>query len=51
MASTNNKKKWLALGAIGAALILIPRRSSQKAHKPVPENYDPIEKAKSTDSE
>ncbi|AGP49604.1 MULTISPECIES: hypothetical protein [Psychrobacter] len=51
MASTNNKKKWLALSVVGIALVLIPRRSSQKAHKPVPENYDPIEKAKSTDSE
>ena len=51
MASTNNKKKWLALSVVGIALVLIPRRSSQKAHKPVPENYDPIKKAKSIDSE
>ena len=26
-----NKKKWLALTAVGAALLLIPRRSSRKA--------------------
>ncbi len=26
-----NKKKWLALTAVGAALLLIPRRSSRQA--------------------
>ena len=48
MASTN-KKKWLALGAIGAALMLIPRRSSQKADKRLPKNDDPIIKSKNID--
>ena len=28
---STNKKKWLALTAVGAALLLIPRRSSRKA--------------------
>ncbi len=28
---TNSKKKWLALTAVGVALLLIPRRSSRKA--------------------
>ncbi|WLP93965.1 hypothetical protein [Psychrobacter sp. M13] len=27
----NSKKKWLALTAVGVALLLIPRRSSRKA--------------------
>ena len=26
-----NKKKWLTLGAVATALLLIPRRSSQRA--------------------
>ena len=51
MASTNNKKKWLALSVVGIALVLIPRRSSQKAHKPVPKNDDSTKKAKNPDSE
>lgn len=28
--STTNKKKWLLLGVVGTALLLIPRRSSRK---------------------
>ena len=27
--STTNKKKWLLLGVVGVALLLIPRRSSR----------------------
>ena len=29
--SNNRKKKWLRLGAVGLALLLLPRRSSLKA--------------------
>lgn len=28
--SKTNKKKWLLLGVVGTALLLIPRRSSRK---------------------
>ena len=28
--SKTNKKKWLLLGVVGVALLLIPRRSSRK---------------------
>ena len=31
--NNNNKKKWLTLGAVGIALLLIPRRSSLKADR------------------
>lgn len=30
ISSNGNKKKWLTLGVIGAALLLIPRRSSRQ---------------------
>lgn len=51
MASTNNKKKWLALSVVGAALLLIPRRSSTKVDKRLPKNDDSTKKAKNPDSE
>ncbi|CAN6961352.1 MULTISPECIES: hypothetical protein [Psychrobacter] len=31
MAQRINKKRWLMLGAVATALLLIPRRSSQRA--------------------
>ena len=34
----NNKSKWLTLGAVGMALLLIPRRSSLKADRKLPDN-------------
>lgn len=36
--SNNNKKKWLTLGAVGIALLLIPRRSSLKADRNLADN-------------
>ena len=51
MASTGHKKKWLALSAMGVALLLIPRRSSKKADKRFPKNDDFTKKAKNPDSE
>lgn len=36
--NNNNKKKWFTLGAISMALLLIPRRSSQKADRKL--SYD-----------
>lgn len=31
MAQRINKRKWLTLGAVATALLLIPRRSSQRS--------------------
>ena len=31
----NNRKKWLKLGLVGAALLLIPRRSSRQQSAPI----------------
>lgn len=36
--SNSNKKKWLTLGAVGMALLLIPRRSSLKADRKITDN-------------
>ena len=36
--NNNNKKKWLTLGAVGMALLLIPRRSSPKADRNLADN-------------
>ena len=36
--SNNNKKKWLTLGVVGIALLLIPRRSSLKADRKLADN-------------
>lgn len=36
--NNNNKKKWLTLGAVGIALLLIPRRSSLKADRNLADN-------------
>ena len=33
--STSNKKKWLTLSLVGAALLLIPRRSSRQDSAPI----------------
>ena len=35
MASTNHSKKLLTLGLVGVALLLIPRRSSPEADRPL----------------
>lgn len=33
--NTSSKKKWLTLGLVGAALLLIPRRSSRQDSMPI----------------
>ena len=38
MSNSNNKKKWFTLGAVGMALLLIPRRSSPKADRNLADN-------------
>ena len=38
--SNNRKKKWLRLGAVGLALLLIPRRSSLKADSKLAANAE-----------
>lgn len=38
--SNSNKKKWLRLGAVGLALLLIPRRSSLKADSKLAANAE-----------
>ena len=38
--SNNRKKKWLRLGAVGLALLLIPRRSSLKADSKLVDNAE-----------
>ena len=40
MSNPNNKKKWFTLGAISMALLLIPRRSSQKADRKLSDNAE-----------
>ena len=36
--NNNNKSKWLTLGVVGIALLLIPRRSSLKADRKLADN-------------
>ncbi|WP_201544740.1 hypothetical protein [Psychrobacter immobilis] len=36
--NNNNKNKWLTLGVVGIALLLIPRRSSLKADRKLADN-------------
>ena len=36
----SNKKKWLRLGVVGLALLLIPRRSSLKADSKLVDNAE-----------
>ena len=36
----SNKKKWLRLGAVGLALLLLPRRSSLKADSKLAANAE-----------
>lgn len=36
--NNNNKSKWLTLGVVGIALLLIPRRSSLKADRNLADN-------------
>ena len=36
--NNNNKSKWLTLGVVGIALLLIPRRSSLKADRKLVDN-------------
>lgn len=36
----NNKKKWFTLGAVAIALLLIPRRSSQKIDVDLADNVE-----------
>ena len=38
--SNNRTKKWLRLGAVGLALLLIPRRSSLKADSKLADNAE-----------
>ena len=38
--SNNRKKKWLRLGVVGLALLLIPRRSSLKADSKLVDNAE-----------
>ena len=38
--SNSNKKKWLRLGAVGLALLLIPRRSSLKVDSKLAANAE-----------
>lgn len=38
--SNNRKKKWLRLGAVGLALLLLPRRSSLKADSKLAANAE-----------
>lgn len=38
--SNSNKKRWLSLGAVGLALLLIPRRSSLKADSKLMDNAE-----------
>ena len=42
-----NKKKWLTLGAVATALLLIPRRSSRQA---TPDGKKPSSKAHTENS-
>lgn len=36
--NNNNKSKWLTLGVVGIALLLIPHRSSLKADRKLADN-------------
>ncbi|MBB3107129.1 hypothetical protein FHS24_001646 [Psychrobacter luti] len=38
--NNSNKKKWLSLGAVGLALLLIPRRSSLKEDSKLMDNAE-----------
>lgn len=50
MARANHTKKWLTLGLVGVALLLIPRRSSQEADKPLSQNSHPTKNTKNIDN-
>ncbi len=42
-----NKKKWFTLSVVGAALLLIPRRSSRQTLPVTQDNLKPTNKDKS----
>lgn len=48
MTSANNTKKWLTLGLVGMALLLIPRRSSKRAEQPLSKKSNHTENTKNT---
>lgn len=50
MARANHTKKWLTLGLVSVGLLLIPRRSSQKADKTLSQNVHPIKNTKNIDN-
>ena len=41
--NSSRKKKWLTLSLVGAALLLIPRRSSRQDSVPVDKDTDALD--------
>lgn len=50
MASANHTKKWMTLGVVGVALLLIPRRSSREADKLLSKHSNSTKNTKNKDN-